>query len=128
MSEAFLYLTTIGRKTGLERRIEIWFVERYDRHYVVAEMRERAGWVKNLTKDPRVAFSVGTRSAPDSLLARTAAFARVVRHENDRELVSAVEALMDVKYGWSDGLVVELRPTAESGSGEASQNHASSKT
>jgi deazaflavin-dependent oxidoreductase (nitroreductase family) len=108
----FLYLTTIGRTTGAERSIEIWFVERDGRYYVVAELREQAGWVKNLTKDPRVMFSVGTRSARSSVVARTAASARIVRGDDDRELITAIEALMDAKYGWSDGLVVELATTA----------------
>jgi len=103
-----LYLTTIGRTSGKERQIEIWFVERERRHYVVSESREAAGWVKNLTKQPRVAFSVGTRSDPTSALGRTPARARLVPDAD--ELAHAVKALMDAKYGWSDGLVVELSP------------------
>src|SRR5687768_3937302 len=102
MAEHFLYLTTIGRMTGRERQVEIWFVERRGSFYIVAERREETGWVKNHTKQPNVAFSVGTRDARESVHARTAAIARVV---DDQE----VKALMDAKYGWSDGLVVELR-------------------
>jgi deazaflavin-dependent oxidoreductase (nitroreductase family) len=109
MAEAFLYLTTIGRVSGSERQIEIWFVERDGVHYVVAEMRDDAGWVKNLKKQPRVVFSVGTRSAHDAVLGATTATARVVRDEDEPALAAAVKALMDAKYGWSDGLVVELR-------------------
>ena len=103
MAEHFLYLTTIGRTTGAERQIEIWFVERGGSFYVVAERRESTGWVKNLLKQPKVAFSVGTREARESVKGRIAATARVV---DDAE----VKALMDTKYGWSDGLVVELSP------------------
>src|SRR5438132_181546 len=33
----FLYLTTTGRKTGLPREIEIWFVEADGRLYILAE-------------------------------------------------------------------------------------------
>jgi deazaflavin-dependent oxidoreductase (nitroreductase family) len=109
MAEHFLYLTTIGRTTGLERRIEIWFVEHAGSFYMVAEMGDRAGWVKNLMKQPRVTFSVGTRNEPGAGQAATRATARVVRDDDDHELVSAVKALMDAKYGWSDGLLVELR-------------------
>jgi deazaflavin-dependent oxidoreductase (nitroreductase family) len=109
MAENFLYLTTIGRTSGAERQIEIWFVEREAAHYVVSEMRERAGWVKNLLKQPQVAFSVGTRTRPGAAHATTPATARIVRDEEE-PLVGAVKALMDAKYGWSDGLVVELRP------------------
>jgi hypothetical protein len=107
MAETFLYLTTIGRTTGAERTIEIWFVEREGRHYVVAEMRERAGWVKNLTKEPRVTFSVGTRGSKTSLLAATRATARILA-DDTHPLTAGVKALMQEKYGWSDGLVVEL--------------------
>jgi hypothetical protein len=108
MAGVFLYLTTIGRTTGAERRIEIWFVEREARYYVVSELREAAGWVKNLTKQPRVVFSVGTRSEPTSALASTPAVAHAVGDQQD--LAREVKALMDAKYGWSDGLVVELAP------------------
>jgi hypothetical protein len=112
MAEHFLYLTTIGRTSGAERQIEIWFVEREGSFYVVAETRERAGWVKNLMKQPRVVFSVGTRSNLAAGYAATRARARVVRDADDPPLVRAVKALMDAKYGWSDGLVVELRKDA----------------
>jgi deazaflavin-dependent oxidoreductase (nitroreductase family) len=110
MAEHFLYLTTIGRTSGAERRIEIWFVEHAGSFYVVAETRDRAGWVKNLMKQPRVAFSIGTRNHPDSARARARAQARVVRDGDDPRLVTAIKALMEAKYGWSDGLVVELLP------------------
>jgi uncharacterized pyridoxamine 5'-phosphate oxidase family protein len=103
MAEHFLYLTTIGRTTGLERLIEIWFVQREQAFYIVAERRERTGWVKNLKKQPNVSFSVGTRNARESVLARTSATARIVEDDG-------VKALMDAKYGWSDGMVVELSP------------------
>ena len=36
-NEEFLYLTTVGRKTGRVHEIEIWFVERDGRLYVLAE-------------------------------------------------------------------------------------------
>jgi hypothetical protein len=40
MAERFLYLTTTGHKSGLPRRIEIWFVGHAGRHYLVSERRE----------------------------------------------------------------------------------------
>jgi deazaflavin-dependent oxidoreductase (nitroreductase family) len=113
MAEQFLYLTTIGRTTGVERRIEIWFVERQGRYYVVAEGREQAGWVKNLLKEPRVVFSVGTRGDPAAVAAATRAAARVIRDEHERSLAKAIATAMDAKYGWSDGLIVELCPVAD---------------
>jgi deazaflavin-dependent oxidoreductase (nitroreductase family) len=104
MSERFLYLTTTGRTSGLPRTIEIWFVQRGDRYYVVAERREHAQWVRNLQRDPAVTFRVGTREEQG---APSRAMARVVRED---DLVAAVASLMDAKYGWSDGLVIEIAP------------------
>ena len=109
MADEFLYLTTIGRATGAERTIEIWFVERDDRYYVVAETREQAGWVKNATSEPRVTFSIGTRRDRTSRLPTTPATARVLRDDAD-PLAGEVKGLMQDKYGWSDGLIVELEP------------------
>lgn len=110
MGDVFLYLTTTGRKSGLPRRIEIWFVEDGGRRYVVAEMRRNAGWVKNLERDPRASITVGTRGAPESTLARTPVRARFIDPAAESELAARVSALMDRKYGWSDGLIVELAP------------------
>ena len=52
-----LYLTTVGRRTGLPREIEIWFVVWRERLYLFAETREAAGWVKNIRRTPKVEFS-----------------------------------------------------------------------
>jgi deazaflavin-dependent oxidoreductase (nitroreductase family) len=103
MSERFLYLTTTGRVSGKPRTIEIWFVEHDGAFYVVAENREKAQWVQNLGRDPAVLFRVGTR---DEGGAGIRALARVV---HEAPTLAAVSALMDAKYGWSDGLVVEIR-------------------
>src|SRR5689334_15463718 len=111
MAERFLYLTTKGRKTGEPRRIEIWFVEHKGRHYIVSERREESHWVKNIQKDPAVTFSVGTRAAPGEGVPPTRALGRVVRAEEEPDLVREVRARMDAKYRWSDGLVVEIRPS-----------------
>lgn len=113
MADRFLYLTTTGRTSGEPRGIEIWFVEHEGRHYVVSERREESGWVKNLRKDPRVRFSVGTRDAREETVASTAARARALSDEEDAALAGAVRAKMDAKYRWSDGLVVELAPEAD---------------
>lgn len=109
MAETFLYLTTKGRKTGLPRSIEIWFVEHEGAWYVVSEMRDRANWVKNLRREPRVTFSVGARSARGAVVPETPGRARIVDQSAEPELTRSVSALMDAKYGWSDGLVVELK-------------------
>jgi deazaflavin-dependent oxidoreductase (nitroreductase family) len=58
----YLFLTTTGRRTGLRRKIEIWFTERDGRFYVIAEHRERAQWLLNILADPHVHVRVGNYS------------------------------------------------------------------
>jgi F420H(2)-dependent quinone reductase len=111
MAERFLYLTTTGRSTGLPRDIEIWFVEHAGRYYLISERREASGWVQNLRKEARVRFSIGSRTAPEEEVPSATGRARVVEGvEGDEDLVRAARGLMDAKYGWSDGLVVEIAP------------------
>ncbi|NUQ13495.1 MAG: nitroreductase family deazaflavin-dependent oxidoreductase [Gemmatimonadaceae bacterium] len=110
MAENFLYLTTTGRTSGEPRRIEIWYVERAGCHYMISERREESNWVKNIQHDPEVIFSVGTRADPTAALPPTRATGRVVSERDEPELASAVRSLMDAKYGWSAGLIIELSP------------------
>lgn len=110
MSEIFLYLTTTGRKTGQPRQIEIWFVEHAGAYYLVSEMREKAHWVQNLRAVPQVHFSVGTREAQESQRALCPATARPLDALEDAELIEQVSRLMNTKYNWSDGLIVEISP------------------
>ena len=111
-SETILNLTTRGRRSGKPRLIEIWFVTASGKWYVVAEMRERAGWVKNLRAWPEVAFSIGIRGHEQRELATTRATARPLDPGDEQVLGAKVRAAMDAKYGWSDGLIVELTPAA----------------
>ena len=55
----FLYLTTTGRKTGLPREIEIWFVQDDGRFYILAEHGYKAHWVQNILINPRVHVRIG---------------------------------------------------------------------
>lgn len=98
----YLYLTTTGRRSGRLREIEIWFTRRIGRYYVIAETGERAHWVQNLLADERVQVRVKGQAL--------AARARVVEAASEPELKQAVEAGSRAKYGWGDGLVVELVP------------------
>lgn len=101
----FLYLTTTGRRTGLAREIEIWFTERDGRFYLIAEHGENANWVRNIQANPRVTVRVGDR--------RFAGTARIVVDERDPDLAHVVKALSEAKYGWSDGLIVEVTDDAD---------------
>lgn len=99
-----LYLTTIGRRTGLPREIEIWFVVYRDCFYLFAETGEAAAWVKNIRRNPEVSVRIGER--------QIGAKARVLDREADRTLWDQVAALAERKYGWGDGLPVEITPPA----------------
>jgi deazaflavin-dependent oxidoreductase (nitroreductase family) len=96
-----LYLTTTGRVTGQSREVEIWFTEHDGHFYLVAE-RESANWVRNIQSQPQVKVRVGD--------AEFNAIARVVHSDREPQLAATVKALFDTKYGWSDGLIAELRP------------------
>ena len=97
----YLYLITTRHLTGQPREIEIWFAKHGGHFYLVAE-RESANWVRNIQSQPQVKVRVG-----DSELS---AIARVVHNDREPQLAATVKALFDAKYGWSDGLIVELTP------------------
>jgi deazaflavin-dependent oxidoreductase (nitroreductase family) len=96
----FLYLTTTGRRSGQPREIEIWFTEGLGRYYVVAEHRWETQSVQNVLADPRVHVRVGDETF--------AARARVIDAGSEPDLHDAAQTLSEQKYGWGDGLVVEL--------------------
>ncbi|HWP43790.1 MAG TPA: nitroreductase family deazaflavin-dependent oxidoreductase [Blastocatellia bacterium] len=98
----FLYLTTTGRKTGLPREIEIWFVEHEGRLYILAEMFYRAQWVKNIEKQPRVRVRLGEREFE--------ATARPLDKRRDAKAWRTAQELSRKKYGWGEGLPVEIVP------------------
>jgi deazaflavin-dependent oxidoreductase (nitroreductase family) len=97
----YLYLTTTGRVSGQAREIEIWFAEHGGHFYLVAEC-ESANCVRNIQSQPQVKVLLGD--------AEFNAIARVVHNDREPQLTAAVKALFDTKYGWSDGLIVELAP------------------
>jgi len=97
----YLYLTTTGRVTGQPREIEIWFIEHGGCFYLVAE-RESANWVRNIQSQPQVRVRIGD--------AEFKAIARVVHNDREPHLAVIVKAAFMGKYGWSDGLIVELSP------------------
>ena len=101
-TEQYLYLTSIGRKTGLPREIEIWFVAFCGKYYILAEHREKAHWVKNVRANPRVRVRVGEQSFD--------ATARVLDKTRDRATYEKAQRLEREKYGWGAGLPVELTP------------------
>ncbi len=100
--EPYLYLTTIGRVTGLPRQIEIWFVA-FDAHlYVLAEHFHEAQWVKNIVRQPEIRFRLGKLEFD--------ATARVLDPQRDVERWNIVQDLARRKYKWGEGLPVEITP------------------
>ena len=97
----FLYLDTIGWKTTNRHRIEIWFVEHDKIYYILSERKKRAHWVQNILHNPKILFTVNNKNFDG--------YARVI-DDKELELISNVSRLMNNKYGWSDGLIVELNP------------------
>ncbi|MCB9450828.1 MAG: nitroreductase family deazaflavin-dependent oxidoreductase [Anaerolineaceae bacterium] len=99
----YLYLTTTGWKSGQPHEIEIWYVTQAGRYYVVAERGEQAHFVQNIRHNPTVSFYVAG--------ARHAGQGRMVDPTAEPERAAAVRALMDAKYNWSEGVIVELTAT-----------------
>ncbi len=100
--QEFLYLTTKGRTTGASHRIEIWYVHNDSRFYVVSQYGEDSDWVQNIKQDPKVSFEVHGSTFQG--------IGRLVVSRKEPALSKEVSKLMDEKYRWSDGLIVELRP------------------
>ena len=99
-NEQFCYLTTTGRKTGSPRQIEIWFVELDGRVYILAEYGLKAHWVQNIISNPNVRIRIADR--------QYSATARVLDADMDRERYSRAQDLEREKYGWGEGLPVEI--------------------
>jgi deazaflavin-dependent oxidoreductase (nitroreductase family) len=85
------------------RETEIWFVVYCDRFYLFAETGEAAAWVKNIRRNPEVKVRIEEQCI--------GATARVLDRELDQELWPQVAALANRKYGWGDGLPVEISPS-----------------
>ena len=97
----FVYLTTVGRRTSLPREIEIWFVEREGRIYILAEHGYKAQWVVNFLANPAVTVRLGKE--------QWAATGRVLDPDKDEVLYAEVRELARKKYGWGEGIPVEFR-------------------
>ena len=90
----FAYLTTTGRRTGKEHTIEIWFGLHDGRAYMLSGGGDRADWVRNLRKTPRVRLRIGTQTGTGT--------ARVVRAGTKEDELA--RQLLDGKYqGWREG-------------------------
>ena len=94
-------MTTNGRNTTRQHTIEIWFVQYNKRFYVLSEHKKASDWIQNIMVDPNVSFSINNKIYK--------CYARILDDKNKEPiLVNAVCDLMFIKYGWNDGLIVEL--------------------
>lgn len=94
-NEQYCYLTTTGRVSGKPRTIEIWFGLSGPALYMLAGNGERAQWVRNLRKQPRVSVRIGEQAFPGQ--------ARVV---TDAEEDALARRMLVAKYqpGYSNDL------------------------
>jgi deazaflavin-dependent oxidoreductase (nitroreductase family) len=95
-------LTTLGWKSGKQHTIEIWFAEHNKRYYIISERLDSAHWVQNIKHNPAVSFSINDNMFKGN--------ARIVDQGKESALSAEVLKLMDTKYKWSQGLIVELTP------------------
>jgi deazaflavin-dependent oxidoreductase (nitroreductase family) len=95
--QQYLYLTTRGRKSALPREIEIWFTRHGGRFYVIAEY-PNSHWVENLRAHPEGQVRLADRGFKIR--------ARMLSPEEPE--LQVVQELSRKKYGWGEGLVVEL--------------------
>ncbi|HEU4390694.1 MAG TPA: nitroreductase family deazaflavin-dependent oxidoreductase [Blastocatellia bacterium] len=97
-----LDLITTGRITGVLRNTELWFVYDAGNLYVLAEHSYATQWVKNIIRESRVRVKLGQLEFRG--------VARVLDPERDNQAWNRVQQLAVEKYGWGDGLPVEITP------------------
>jgi deazaflavin-dependent oxidoreductase (nitroreductase family) len=95
-----LYLTTIGRYSDQPRTIEIWFACYDGKLYLNAERAHNANWVRNILRNPGVHVRIKEQ--------QFAGRARVLDRQADRALWDIVADLSRQKYGWGEGLPIEI--------------------
>ena len=104
-----LHLTTIGRKSGQPRTIEIWFVAYQGRLYLNAERGHKAHWVQNIQANPAVSVRVRAQ--------RFRGRARILDPAQDQAEWRTVADLSRNKYKWGEGLPVAIELIAEQEAG-----------
>ena len=103
-----LDLTTVGRRSGKPRTIEIWFVSYEGLLYVLAEHGLKAHWVRNIQANPDVTIHIAQRCFR--------ARGRILGDVRDRQEWQVIAALSRRKYGWGEGLPVAFEVYEEQGS------------
>ena len=95
-----LYLTTTGCRSGQPRTIEIWFTCYQGKLYLNAERAYRAHWIINVLQNPAVHVRIKDQEFVGQ--------ARVLDRQQDGDLWQIVAEFSRQKYGWGEGLPVEI--------------------
>ena len=91
--EEYCYLTTIGRVTGKQHEIEIWFGADNTSVYLLSGGMDRSDWVKNLLKNPTVKIRIAEHTFTG--------IARLVKEEKEETMA---RYLLAEKYQeWETG-------------------------
>jgi deazaflavin-dependent oxidoreductase (nitroreductase family) len=61
-AQTFCYVTTTGRRTGIPRRIEIWFAMDDGTIYLLSGGGDRSDWVRNMIHTPDVTVRIGDQT------------------------------------------------------------------
>jgi deazaflavin-dependent oxidoreductase (nitroreductase family) len=89
--EDFCYLTTSGRITGRPHTVEIWFALHNSTLYILSGGLDRADWVKNALRQPRVSIKI-----------RDSVFAGLARPVKDADEDTLARKLLFDKYSPTD--------------------------
>lgn len=92
-SDRVIDITTIGRKSGMERRIEMWF-HNIDGRIFLTGSPGRRGWYANLVANPQFTFHIKVSAQAD-----LAATARAITEPVERKPI--LDTLLD-RLGHSD--------------------------
>ncbi|HET6716565.1 MAG TPA: nitroreductase/quinone reductase family protein [Nitrososphaeraceae archaeon] len=101
----FLYLTTIGWRTGKQHTIEIWYVTHNEKYYIMSERGINAHWVRNINRNPRISFNINNSNYDGE--------GRVIDSTKESQLAAQISEIMNAKYHWDQGLILELRPLSQ---------------
>lgn len=92
-AQPYIWLTTVGRRTGMDRTVELWFGLEGRSVYMLAGGGQRAGWVSNALASPTF-IQLGGRSFHGH--------ARLPDGHSDE--VARARRLLAAKYqGWTEG-------------------------
>jgi len=103
-----LDLITTGRRSHRQRSVELWFITRLNRFYVMAEHGHQTGWIKNLKKQPEASVALTDYQVPVQ--------AWILDKERDSQEWQIVAQLFREKYGWGDGLPVVFKSSCTASS------------